>query len=90
MIPGKAWLYVGLAGQGMFGVRFLVQWIVSESKRKSVIPVAFWYASIAGGFLLLAYAIHKRETIFIVGEAFSLMVFIRNLVLVKRFGTSGL
>lgn len=78
-----AWLSIGLLGQALFGARFLVQWIYSEYRGKSRVPGAFWYLSVAGGVLLLAYAIHRDELPFIVGEAVTLVIFARNLQLVR-------
>ena len=83
-----AWLAIGYGGQAMFSARFLVQWIASERQRKSVVPVAFWWFSIAGGALLLAYALHRGDPIFIVGQAAGLVVYGRNLVLLRGRGTS--
>jgi lipid-A-disaccharide synthase-like uncharacterized protein len=73
------WLVLGLVAQGMFTMRFLVQWIASERARASVIPVAFWFFSIGGSVLLLTYALYRRDPVFIVGQAFGLVVYIRNL-----------
>ncbi|MHB8310999.1 lipid-A-disaccharide synthase N-terminal domain-containing protein [Metallibacterium sp.] len=78
------WLAVGFAGQALFGMRFLVQWLYSEKHGRSVIPKAFWYLSVAGGVVLLSYAIHRDEPVFIVGEALTLLVFLRNLDLIRR------
>ncbi len=64
--------------------RFLVQWIISERKGESTIPVAFWYLSIAGGILLFAYACWRRDPVFILGQSTGLIVYTRNLVLLKR------
>lgn len=73
------WLLVGFAGQALFGVRFLVQWMYSEYHGRSLIPYAFWYFSIAGGAVLLCYAIYRNEPVFILGETLSLLIFLRNL-----------
>jgi lipid-A-disaccharide synthase-like uncharacterized protein len=78
------WLSVGFLGQALFSGRFLVQWIVSETRRESVIPVAFWWFSITGGITLLGYAIWRQDPVFITGQAFGLLVYARNLVLIKR------
>ena len=78
------WIAVGLVAQGMFMGRFLVQWIISERKGESTIPVAFWYLSIAGGILLLAYACWRRDPVFILGQSTGLIVYTRNLVLLRR------
>ena len=77
------WVAVGFFGQAMFSMRFLIQWICSEKRRKSVIPIAFWYFSVAGGATLLAYAIHRLDPVFIVGQAAGLLVYARNLYFIK-------
>ena len=73
------WLMVGFAGQALFSMRFLVQWIYSERRRASVIPVAFWYFSLLGGSTLLAYAIFRQDPVFIVGQGTGLFIYMRNL-----------
>lgn len=78
------WLVVGFLGQGLFTARFLVQWIYSEKKRKSLIPTAFWYFSMGGGLTLLAYAIHRKDPVFIAGQATGVVVYLRNLMLISR------
>ena len=83
MTTEGAWLTVGFAGQAMFTMRFLVQWIQTERKRKSVIPTAFWYFSIAGGLTLLAYALYRADPVFIVGQAAGLVVYLRNLHFIR-------
>jgi len=75
---------VGLVGQLMFTMRFLVQWIASERARKSVIPVAFWFFSIAGGLVLFAYALFIRDPVFILGQGAGVFVYLRNLYFVYR------
>lgn len=86
-----AWLILGFAGQALFTMRFLVQWVQSERRRESVIPVAFWYFSIAGGLTLLVYAIYRRDPVFMVGQAGGLVVYIRNLhfIRMKQNADSG-
>lgn len=73
------WLVLGFIGQAVFVGRFVLQWIYSEYKQRSVVPLAFWYASLIGGVLLLVYAIHKRDPVFIVGQAGGFLVYARNL-----------
>ena len=80
----KIWLIVGFSGQALFSMRFLLQWLASERMKKSVIPVAFWYFSIAGGVTLLAYAIHRKDPVFIVGQATGLLIYSRNLYFIFR------
>ncbi len=76
------WVLVGLLGQMLFTARFLVQWIASERSRKSVIPVAFWYFSMAGGLVLFSYALWRRDPVFILGQATGLLIYTRNLWLI--------
>lgn len=78
------WYGVGFLGQGMFFMRFLVQWIVSEKKGKSVIPVHFWYFSIAGSLLVLIYAIYRKDPVFILGQTMGMFIYSRNLYFVLR------
>lgn len=78
------WLLIGFVGQGVFTARFLVQWIASERRRDSVVPVAFWWLSLAGGTTLLAYAIHRRDPVIIVGQALGVFIYVRNLMLVEK------
>jgi len=84
MTTEHVWLGVGLLGQSLFSARFLVQWIASERKRQSVVPVHFWYFSLAGGLTLLAYAIHRLDPVFIIGQFAGLFVYARNLYFVRR------
>jgi lipid-A-disaccharide synthase-like uncharacterized protein len=78
------WVMVGLLGQALFSVRFLIQWIVSERRKESVIPMAFWYFSLAGGLVLLAYAVYRQDPVFILGQGTGSFIYIRNLVLIHR------
>ena len=78
------WILIGYAGQGLFSMRFLVQWVASERVGRSVIPLAFWFFSIGGGVLLLVYALYIRDPVFIIGQAMGLMVYSRNLHFVFR------
>jgi len=84
MIKLNLWVLFGFAAQGMFFLRFFMQWLVSEKQKKSVIPVSFWYLSIVGGVMILIYAIHLKDPVFIVGQGCGLIIYIRNLVLVHN------
>ena len=84
MTVDRIWLIVGLAGQAIFGGRFIVQWIASERRRESHIPIVFWYLSLLGGAVTLAYAIHKKDAVFIIGQGSGVVVYIRNLMLIYR------
>ncbi len=83
-IPIDWWIILGFAGQGLFFMRFLVQWISSERKGESVVPVYFWYFSIAGALVILVYAWHQQDPVFIVGQASALLIYIRNLMLIHK------
>ena len=78
------WLAVGFGGQAIFVSRFLVQWISSERKQQSTIPPAFWYLSLFGGMLLLAYAIHRRDPVFILGQSTGSLIYLRNIYFILR------
>lgn len=78
------WMVLGFFAQGLFAARFVVQWIKSERARRSIIPNSFWYFSIAGSLLLLGYAIHKRDAVFILGQAAGTIVYTRNVYLIRR------
>lgn len=78
------WVGIGLLGQALFGSRFLVQWIASERSRKSVVPMLFWYFSLGGGAVLLAYAIYRRDPVFIIGQSMGFFIYLRNIYLIVR------
>jgi lipid-A-disaccharide synthase-like uncharacterized protein len=78
------WLLIGFAGQFLFMMRFLWQWIQSERQQRSIIPIAFWFFSLGGGLTLLAYAIHRRDPVFMTGQMLGVFVYTRNLVLIRR------
>lgn len=78
------WLGIGFFGQSLFFSRWLLQWFVSEKKAESQIPVSFWYMSLAGSVIVLAYAIHKIDPVFIAGQSVGTVVYIRNLILIHR------
>ncbi len=78
------WVLFGFIAQVMFMARFLVQWIASERARRSVVPAAFWFFSVAGGALLLVYAIYREDPVFIVGQGLGLFIYLRNIVFIRR------
>ncbi|HUH89440.1 MAG TPA: lipid-A-disaccharide synthase N-terminal domain-containing protein [Lysobacter sp.] len=78
------WLVVGFIGQALFASRFILQWLASERARRSIVPTAFWYFSLAGSSVLLAYAIHRADPVFIVGQASGLGIYLRNLHLIRK------
>ena len=82
MTETSLWIGIGFAGQLLFTARFLVQWIASERRRESVVPVAFWWFSLAGGVTLLSYALWRHDPVFILGQAMGLVVYARNLALI--------
>jgi lipid-A-disaccharide synthase-like uncharacterized protein len=78
------WLALGFSAQAMFMMRFVIQWLASEKARRSVVPDAFWYWSIAGGFLLLVYAIYRADPVFVLGQGSGLFIYARNLYFIRR------
>jgi lipid-A-disaccharide synthase-like uncharacterized protein len=82
-------ILIGYVAQALFAMRFFVQWVASERAGRSVIPTSFWFFSIGGGFLLLGYAIYRKDPVFIVGQAFGVFVYLRNLYFVTRDRKSG-
>lgn len=78
------WVLVGLLGQLMFTARFMIQWIASERAGRSVIPVAFWYFSLVGGAIVLAYGLHKWEPVIIMGQLPGVLIYSRNLWLIHK------
>lgn len=78
------WLVIGFTGQALFSMRFLIQWIKSEREKRSTIPLAFWYFSLAGGLSLLIYAIHRKDPVFILGQGTGIFIYTRNLYLIFR------
>ena len=78
------WILLGFAGQAVFSLRFLVQWIESERAGRSVVPDSFWYLSIAGSMLLLGYALWRRDVVFTLGQSMGFVVYARNLALRRR------
>lgn len=82
------WIAIGFLGQGLFFGRWVLQWIASERTAKSQVPVSFWYMSLIGGLITLAYAIYRKDPVFIAGQGIGAVVYIRNLVLIRRAGTS--
>lgn len=78
------WVLVGFIAQILFGARFFVQWVASERAGKSVVPVAFWFFSLAGGVMLFTYALVRKDPVFIAGQGFGLFVYMRNLYFIFR------
>lgn len=78
------WVLFGFGAQFLFFMRFIIQWIASERKKRSHIPVAFWYFSLAGGLTLFAYAVRRLDPVFMLGQGLGCLIYIRNLVLIRR------
>lgn len=80
----KVWLAIGLFAQLMFSMRFIVQWVASERARRSIVPEAFWYFSVLGGAMLLAYAIYRMDPVFILGQGMGLLIYARNIQFIMQ------
>lgn len=76
------WVVIGLGAQILFSMRFIIQWIASEKQRRSVVPELFWWFSIIGGLTLLAYALHRQDPVFILGQSLGVVIYLRNLWLI--------
>jgi lipid-A-disaccharide synthase-like uncharacterized protein len=83
------WIAIGLLGQSAFFARFLVQWVASERAGESYIPLSFWYLSVIGSLVMLVYAIHRKEPIFLLGQLPNVFVYGRNIMLIRRSGGAG-
>lgn len=84
MTNEQMWITFGLMGQCLFTGRFIVQWLSSESQKKSVIPLSFWFLSIGGAIILLIYAIHRQDPVFMIGQSAGLFIYLRNLQLIHN------
>lgn len=84
MTGQTVWLGIGFLGQALFSARFVIQWLASERMRRSVVPHAFWWFSLAGGVTLLAYASWRGDPVFVLGQGLGLFVYLRNLMLIRR------
>lgn len=78
------WLVIGFLGQGIFFMRWVVQWVASERSAASRVPTAFWYMSLIGGLITLAYAIYRKDPVFIAGQSIGALVYLRNLMLIQK------
>ncbi len=79
----NGWLILGFIAQAVFASRFIVQWIVSEKKKRSTVPKIFWYLSLIGSTLLFIYALHLRDPVFMLGQSVNSIIYIRNIMLFK-------
>lgn len=84
------WVAIGFAAQAMFSARFIIQWLASERAGRSVVPIAFWFFSIAGGSILFVYALYRQDPVFIAGQGAGLFIYARNLWLIARERRSAL
>ena len=78
------WIATGFLGQGLFFGRWIVQWLASERSASSKVPISFWYLSLVGGLITLAYAIYRKDPVFIAGQSIGAVVYVRNLMLIYR------
>ena len=82
------WIAIGFLGQGIFFMRWVVQWLASERSAESHVPIGFWYLSLIGGLITLAYAIYRRDPVFIAGQSIGTFVYLRNLMLIQKQSAS--
>ena len=81
---GSFWLVIGFAGNAVFFLRFVVQWLASERAGRSYVPIAFWWLSIVGSLVLLGYAIHRKDPVFTLAFLPNCVVYVRNLMLIRK------
>jgi len=86
IVKDPVWATTALVGQAIFGGRFVLQWLVSEYKKRSYVPTAFWFLSLAGSLILLAYSIHIKNPIFMLSFSLNTLIYLRNLHLIYRRG----
>ena len=84
MTTEALWVGIGFFGQALFFGRWVVQWLASERNAESRDPVSFWYMSLIGGLITLAYAIYRKDPVFISGQGVGTFVYVRNLILIHR------
>jgi lipid-A-disaccharide synthase-like uncharacterized protein len=89
IIKDPVWATIALVGQVIFGGRFILQWIVSEYKKRSHVPVSFWFMSLAGSIILLAYSIHEKNPVFMLGFSLNMVIYLRNLHLIYNHAKKG-
>ena len=89
IVNDPVWATIALIGQGIFGGRFILQWIVSEYKKKSHVPIAFWYISVVGSLILLSYAVHIKNPVFMLGFSLNTLIYLRNLHLIHKHAKKG-
>ena len=90
VIEDPIWATIALVGQVIFGGRFILQWIVSEYKKKSHVPTSFWFVSLIGSLILLSYSIHIKNPIFMLGFSLNTLIYIRNIHLIYKHAKRGL
>jgi len=89
IVDDPVWATIALTGQLVFGGRFVLQWIVSEYRRRSHVPTAFWYVSVVGSLMLLSYSVHIKNPIFMLGFSLNTLIYVRNLHLIYKHAKKG-
>ena len=82
------WLAIGFLGQGIFFMRWVLQWLASERSAESRVPIGFWYMSLIGGLITLTYALYRKDPVFIAGQSVGTLVYLRNLMLIHKSASS--
>ncbi len=89
IVNDPVWATVALVGQMIFGGRFILQWLVSEYKKKSHIPTAFWFMSLAGSMILLTYSVHIKNPVFMLAFSLNTFIYLRNIHLIYKHARKG-
>jgi lipid-A-disaccharide synthase-like uncharacterized protein len=90
IIEDPTWATIALVGQVVFGGRFILQWIVSEYKKRSHVPTSFWFVSLAGSLILLSYSIHIKNPVFMLGFSLNTLIYLRNIHLIYKHAKRGI
>lgn len=77
-------LSLGSIGQVVFTFRFIYQWIYSESRKTSLLPLGFWTISLIGSILILIYGIIRKDPVLFVGQLFGFIIYFRNIIIIKN------
>jgi len=83
-IEWSVWKVLGWMGNAVFSSRFIVQWYATEKHKRVVVPVIFWWLSLTGSLLLLIYALHQTDSVFIYAYLFPWIPYLRNLIIHHR------
>lgn len=80
-------MFLGIVSQVLFTLRFVYQWLYSESKQESLLPMGFWLLSLIGSLLIFIYAIFRRDPVLFIGHLSGIIIYSRNMIIMKKYGS---